>query len=171
MSDYPQDPNQGQAPPPLPPGDDWSQQPQSQQPQAQQWGGQGGYQGQPQYAPQPQASNGLAIGALVCGILAFLGGIFVLPAILGLVAIVLGFIARGKVKRGEATGQGMALAGIILGALSIIIAIAVVLAGAAFLDFAGSSIVDFAECVEQAGQDQAAIDECGVQLEQDLPGE
>ena len=66
---------------------------------------------------RPAPSNGFAIASLVLGIAAFPLVIFycmgVIPALL---AIIFGFIARGKVKRGEIeAGAGMALAGIILG--------------------------------------------------------
>lgn len=163
MSDYPQNPNQGQPPPPGPPPGDWSQ-----QPQGQQWGGQqGGFQGQPQYAPQPQANNGLAIGALVCGILGFLGSFIVFGAGLGIIAIILGFIARGKANRGEATGGGMALAGIILGFLSLLIAIAFVALGAALFSAAEGTFTDFVDCVDQA-ETQAELDACGVEFGQGL---
>ena len=67
------------------------------------------------YAPSGQVAraktNGLAIAALVCGCGGFL--LFV-PGILG---IIFGFIARGQIKRsnGQQKGDGMALAGIIVG--------------------------------------------------------
>ncbi len=64
-------------------------------------------------------TNGLAIAALVCGIV----GCFTVTAI---AAIVLGFVARNQIERtgGTQQGSGLALAGIILGfvwlALSVI---------------------------------------------------
>jgi hypothetical protein len=56
-------------------------------------------------------TNGLAIAALVCGCGGFL--LFV-PAFLG---IIFGFVARSKIKRsnGAQKGNGLALAGIIVG--------------------------------------------------------
>ncbi len=178
MSDNPQNPGQGgQNPPPGPPPGDWSQAPG--QPPSQQWGGQdqwgnqgGGYQPQPQYGQQqPQGGNGMAIAALVLGILGFIGGFFVVGALLGVVAIILGFIARWKVKRGEATGGGMALAGIILGILGVLIAVAFVALGAALFNAAEDNFDSFADCVEQAGNDQAALDACGQDFTEDLFGE
>jgi hypothetical protein len=44
------------------------------------------------------------------------------------IAIVLGFLGRGRAKRGQASNPGVALAGILTGALSIVVAIAIVLA-------------------------------------------
>jgi hypothetical protein len=53
-------------------------------------------------------TNGLAIASLVCGIV----GCF---WITGIVAIVLGFVARNQIEQSGEQGAGMALAGIILG--------------------------------------------------------
>lgn len=73
------------------------------------------------YEPPPadQAASGMAIASLVLGIVSmviwcvpFLSVLSIPCAIL---AIVFGFIARGKVKRKEAGGSGQALAGLILG--------------------------------------------------------
>ena len=89
----------------------------------------GGY-GQP---TPPQGGVGLAVAALVCGILAILTACFWFIAIpLGIVAAVLGFIARSKAKKGEARGGGMGLTGAILGIVGAILGILVV-AGVATL--------------------------------------
>jgi hypothetical protein len=59
----------------------------------------------------PRKANGLAIAALICGCGGFL--LFV-PAVLG---IIFGFVARSQIKRSNGTqkGDGMAIAGIIVG--------------------------------------------------------
>ncbi len=67
---------------------------------------------QPQgYYPMVQArTNGLAVGALVCAILEFFTvGIAAIPA------LILGYMARGQIKRTGERGDGMAIAGIIFG--------------------------------------------------------
>lgn len=61
---------------------------------------------------QPALPQTMAIVSLVCGLGGFLIG---LPA--SIVAIVFGHIAYGRINRGEETGRGMALAGLILGYL------------------------------------------------------
>ena len=72
--------------------------------------------------PIAQKTNGLAIAALVCGC----AGLFFVTAILG---VVFGFIARSQITRsnGVQKGQGLALAGIIVGfgwlALLVVVAI------------------------------------------------
>ncbi|WP_327255177.1 DUF4190 domain-containing protein [Streptomyces sp. NBC_01244] len=75
----------------------------------------GGYPGHPAY---PSRSNGFGITALVLGILSvvtcYLGLLFGVPA------IIFGVLGRGKAKRGEADNGGLALAGIITGAVGIV---------------------------------------------------
>ncbi|CAN5346640.1 hypothetical protein BH09PLA1_BH09PLA1_25500 [soil metagenome] len=67
----------------------------------------------------PVVTDGLAIASLVLSLVSYplmclyLTGM--LPAIL---AIVFGFISRARIRRGERTGAGMALAGLILGFIS-----------------------------------------------------
>jgi hypothetical protein len=109
------------------------------------------------YAPPPTSpKNGLGTAALVLAIIALfsgLGGI-----VLGPVAIVLGFLGRGRAKRGEATNGGIAIAGIVLGFLSIIEAAVVVGLIVWFVEKSGGS--DYVDCVSKAGQDGAAIQKC-----------
>jgi hypothetical protein len=79
--------------------------------------GQAGQYGQPDqsglpFAPAaPPARNGLAIAALCCGIAGFI-------PVVGVVAIVLGVIALHQLRGGFQRGRGMAITGVVLGALS-----------------------------------------------------
>lgn len=114
-------------------------------------------------APHGPQKNGLGIASLVLGILALLTGFFLIGGLLGLIAIVLGIIALGRVKRGEADNRGMALAGIITGALGLLLTILVVAGVAALFNSGGFS--NLTECVNDAGGDQAAIDECSRDFE------
>lgn len=97
--------------------------------------------GQPYGAPAP--SNGMGIGALVCGILAVVLGIVVgylfFPALLGVVAVILGVLGMGKAKRGEATNRGMALAGTITGAIGVVITVLWIVFAIAVLSSGGFS--------------------------------
>ena len=61
------------------------------------------------YVRTPQQDQGLAVASLVCSLI---GIFFCIPSILG---IVFGHVAYSKAKRGEAGGQGMAQAGMIIG--------------------------------------------------------
>ncbi|MFE4692054.1 DUF4190 domain-containing protein [Streptomyces sp. NPDC056749] len=79
-----------------------------------------GYAGQPPWGPAP--ANGLGIAAMVLGIIAVVGFcMWGFGIVLGILALIFGIIGRGRAKRGEATNGGMALAGIILGSVSIVI--------------------------------------------------
>lgn len=80
-------------------------------------------------------SNGLAIGALVVGILAVPTALFVFGGVLGLVAIILGFLGLKKSKELANAGRGMSISGIVMGVLSILLAIAVATVGVAALNF------------------------------------
>ncbi|WP_409489270.1 DUF4190 domain-containing protein [Amycolatopsis sp. cmx-11-12] len=109
---YPQDPYGQQQP--------YGQQPQYGQPY------QPGYGYGP---PQPPQEQGLAIAALVVSI----ASLVVCSGLPSLIGVILGHIAHSKAKRGEAGGQGMALAAIIIGYIGV--AIIVVLLG--FFIFVG----------------------------------
>jgi len=70
-----------------------------------------------------QKTNGLAIAALVCGIVQFLGF-----WLLGTIpAIVLGHMARSQIRQRSEQGAGIALAGLILGYVGIALTVIVVI--------------------------------------------
>jgi hypothetical protein len=78
----------------------------------------GGY-----YPPAlPTRTNGFAVGALVCGIVPFFGGI---PA------VILGHVARGQIKQTGERGDGVAIAGLILGYLWVSLWVLIILIGIA----------------------------------------
>ena len=138
---------------------------------------QGGYgqQGHPQaYGPaygqpgyggdQGPARNGLGIAALVVGVIALL--LFWIPflgLLLGLVALVLGFLGRGRAKRGEATNGGMALAGIVLGAIGLLVGLLWV----ALFAWVADEATSLSECLADATTQEERI-ECQEQFEREL---
>jgi hypothetical protein len=70
----------------------------------------------PGYYPVPAVppTNGLAVGSLVCGIVEFFTlGLAAIPA------VILGHMARSQIRRTGERGEGMAIAGLILGYLAI----------------------------------------------------
>ena len=92
-------------------------------------------------APGPNKPQGLAVGALVCGIIALLSFRFWPVAIpLGIVAIVLGVIGQNKAKAGEASGEGLAKTGMILGIAAVVLSIIITIAAWAGLSFLGDKI-------------------------------
>ena len=67
----------------------------------------------PQAVPPPPTS-GLAVGSLVCGIAEFFTlGLAAIPA------VILGHMARAQIKQSGERGDGMAVAGLVLGYLAI----------------------------------------------------
>jgi Domain of unknown function (DUF4190)/Domain of unknown function (DUF1707) len=67
----------------------------------------------PQVAPLPP-TNGLALGAMICGIAEiFTLGLAAIPA------VILGHLARGQIRQTGERGDGMAVAGLVLGYLGI----------------------------------------------------
>ncbi|MBT2511025.1 DUF4190 domain-containing protein [Streptomyces sp. ISL-98] len=84
-----------------------------------------GFQGPPPQMTQPR--NGLGVAALVLGIAGVVLGLAVflfwmswLPALL---ALVFGIIGLGNARKGLATNKGMALTGLILGAVGLLLAV------------------------------------------------
>ncbi|GAB5898829.1 DUF4190 domain-containing protein [Mycolicibacterium mageritense] len=131
----------------------------------------------PYGAYQPQAAgprNGLGIAALVTAIVGLLlvwsvlGGL-----ILGLVAIILGFVGRGRCKRGEADNSGVATTGIVLGFIAMVISVAFVVVyftvGAHWFNEVGGR--DYVSCLQEAGNDQAAQQQCEETFQKRLEDE
>jgi amino acid transporter len=156
-SNKPDSPYQGGYPPPPPPGSyQGGYPPPPPQPYA------GGYPGYEHgtYAPAPTApKNGLGIAALVVGILSLPAVLTVFGGfVLGLVAIVLGFIGYRRAKKGAATNGGIAIAGIVIGLLGIVLNAALIAFGVwGFLQVGGG---DYFDCIQDAGNDSAAQAAC-----------
>jgi Domain of unknown function (DUF4190) len=120
------------------------------------------------FAPPPTGpKNGLGVAALVVAIIALfsvVGGV-----LLGVVAIILGFLGLGRARRGEATNGGVAVAGIVLGLVSIIEAIVVIALAVWGFDKVGGT--DYIDCVSKAGNDQQAIQQCADQFRERVENE
>ncbi|MGW0706969.1 DUF4190 domain-containing protein [Streptomyces sp. NPDC002643] len=72
----------------------------------------------------PPPSNGMGIASMVLGICAsVLFCLWPLAIVLGVLAVIFGAIGRVKARRGEATNPGHALAGIICGAVGVLLGI------------------------------------------------
>lgn len=128
--------------------------------------------GQPPYGTSGGHSgpkkNGLGVASLVLGVLSLVSWFFLIGGLFGLIAIVLGIIGRGRAKRGEADNGGVALAGIITGALGLLLTI-LVIAGVAAL-FGSGEFSNLTDCLSEAGGDQAAIDACSREFEDSVSG-
>ena len=116
------------------------------------------------FTPPPTGPrNGLGITALILAIIGLVfcwtvaGGI-----ILGLCAIIIGFVGRGRVKRGEATNGGVAIAGIVLGFLAIIVSLIFIPIWIGVFGEVGGT--DYVDCVAKAGSNEQAIQQCADQF-------
>ncbi|MGW4364853.1 DUF4190 domain-containing protein [Nocardia takedensis] len=120
-----------------------------------------------QYPPPPGGgywqespkSKGMAITALVLGLLALVGLLVLVGGFLfGILAVIFAIIALVKVRRGTGSGTGMAITGLILGLIGIVAATAISLLGWKIFQDTGGA--DFTECVNDANGDQAKIEQC-----------
>jgi hypothetical protein len=139
-------PDDQQLPPPPPAGADaagwgattgstWDQQPGSsagpswQQPSdpGQGWDSQPAWQ-QPGYPPQQPQTNGLAVAALVCGIIALLLSwiplINFLSIILGVAAVITGIMGIRRANDPRYGQRGLAIGGLATGGVALVVAIA-----------------------------------------------
>ena len=84
-------------------------------------GGSPWQQGQPvYYVPQQRRTNGLAVAALVLGILGLV--FFAFFAVPPALALIFGIVSLGQIKGSNGTqdGQGLAIAGIVLGSVGLL---------------------------------------------------
>ena len=77
---------------------------------------------------------------------------------LGLIAIILGVVAVRRASRGLAAGRGRAIAGIILGALGLLLGVALVVAGVSILNSKQGK--NLTSCLKDAGTDQSKVQAC-----------
>ena len=131
---------------------------------------------QPHYGyrlPSVHPRNGLGVASLVLAIVALLSDWLSFPGIvlgltLGVVAVVVGFLGRGRVKRGTANNGGVAIAGIVLGALSIIVGLALFAIWMTVLKEAGGG--DYISCMQKAGRNRVLQQQCADQFRQNVEG-
>jgi hypothetical protein len=76
------------------------------------------------YVPVRRRTNSLAVASLICGLAQPFLGLTTIPA------IVLGYAARGQIRRTGEDGSGLATAGLVLGWIGAAIAVLVILVAA-----------------------------------------
>lgn len=106
-------------------------------------GGYGGGQpyGQPPYgSAQPAGTSVLAIISLVTGIL---GVLCCNWFVFGIAAAVLGFLGKKEIDEGKKTGKGLAIAGLVLGIVSIVLGVILWILILATDSFSGNLYSDF----------------------------
>ncbi|GEN81140.1 hypothetical protein AFE02nite_28740 [Actinotalea fermentans] len=88
----------------------------------------GGYSPGPYGYPAPTTTNGLAVASLVLGLV----GLFLIPILASIAAVITGHIARKQVRERGEGGDGLAVGGLVTGYLGAVIWIGI-LAFAVFL--------------------------------------
>jgi hypothetical protein len=80
--------------------------------------------------------------------------------------VILGVLGRGRAKRGEATNGGVAMAGIVLGVLGVVVSIVAIALTVMFAREVGAG--DLFECLQQAGNDTEAQQQCQDQFQRSI---
>lgn len=114
----------------------------------------------PGYPPPPPArKNGLGTASLVVAIVGLVTALSVAGGVvLGIIAVILGFLGYGRVQRREADNRGVAIAGVVLGALAIVAGIASIFIYLGIWKTVGGD--DYLDCMTRAGSDTALQQQC-----------
>lgn len=102
-------------------------------------------------------SNGMAVAALVLGILSF----FCLGPLGGVLAVVFGVIGMNKAKEMAGTGHGMSIAGLILGIIGTILWMIVAIVFFVAADEASDSFSNWSGTVDSSKY-EITIERCGL---------
>ena len=113
--------------------------------------------------PGAQASQGMAIGSLICGIASIVFFcIWWLSIPLGIVAVVLAVMAKGKIARGEAGGAGLAKAGMICGIIGAVLSILITVLAIVGVTMFGDKIQEMQRQQMEQQQNQGTTQELVV---------
>jgi Domain of unknown function (DUF4190) len=115
--------------------------------------------------------NGMGTAALVIGVVALVLAVLILfaplGAFLGLVALVLGIVGLVRANRGQADNRGQAVAGLVTGALALVIGLFFAVSIGAFFATNVNDFRQFGRCLDAARTDQAR-EACAERLERSL---
>ncbi|WP_157839994.1 DUF4190 domain-containing protein [Streptomyces megasporus] len=126
-----------------PPPQDWG-------PYSQDWGHQEPEPPASPPAPEERPRDGMGIAAFVLGLIALVMFWTVLLGVVpGVLALVFGVVGYRRGRRGEATNGWMALTGAITGFVGLVLSVALISAGLAFLG--SDAFDDFRACMRDAG--------------------
>jgi len=105
----------------------------------------------------------LGIAALVLAVAGLLSVATVFtPIVLGTVAVVIGAVGRGRAKRGIADNGEVANAGIVLGALAVVVGLVfIAIWTTVWKDVRGG---DYIDCIQKAGNNQVEERRCADQF-------
>ena len=110
-------------------------------------------------SPLAQPRNGFGVAALVLGLLAVVSSWTVIGGIvLGILAVIFGVLGRGRARRGEATNGGFSVAGIVLGAIGVVIAIVLIALAWSILHSPDGQ--RYRQCLQQSAGSSDLIERC-----------
>ena len=113
----------------------------------------------------------MGTAALVVGVVALVLAVLILfaplGAFLGLVALVLGIVGLVRANRGQADNRGQAVAGLVTGALALVIGLFFTASIGAFFATNVNDFQQFGRCLDAARSDQAR-EACTEQLARNL---
>ncbi len=126
-------------------------------------------------APAPPTArsrrNGLGTAALVVGVVALVLAVLLLfaplAAVLGVLAVGFGIVGLLRANRGVATNRGQAVAGLVTGALALVIGLAITVGIGTFYATHVTDFDRFGRCMGNASG-AAARQACVEQLSRDL---
>ena len=105
-----------------------------------------------------RTSNRLGVTALVLGLIGLVGSVLLIGALFGLLAVVVGVLALGRIRRREATNRPVAIAGIVLGVLSLVIPLVLLVGRVTFYSSHEGQIERLQTCLQQAKTDRQRED-------------
>ena len=115
--------------------------------------------------------NGMGTAALVLGVVALVLVVLLLfsplGAFLGLLAVLFGILGLIRANRGEADNRGQAVAGLVTGAVALLLGIFFTLSVGTWFATHVNDFRRFGDCMDNAST-PAAREQCGRQLSTDL---
>jgi membrane-bound ClpP family serine protease len=121
--------------------------------------------------PAGRPRNGMGTAALVLGIVALVLTVLILFAplgvLLGILAVVFGAVGLARVNQRVADNRGQAVAGLVTGAIALLIGIVLTVSVGTFFSTHVNDFRKFGRCMDDATTDQARR-ACAEQLSTDL---
>ena len=115
--------------------------------------------------------NGIGVAALVIGVVALVLVLLLLfsplGVLLGLIAVVLGILGLVRANRGEADNRGQAVAGLVTGAIALLLGIFFTISIGTWFATHTNDFRRFGNCMDQASG-PAAREQCARQLSTNL---
>jgi uncharacterized membrane protein len=119
----------------------------------------------------PARQNGMGTAALVLGVVALVLALLILfsplGVLLGLLAVIFGIVGIMRVNRGQADNRGQAVAGLVTGAIALLLGLFFAVSIGTFFATNVNDFRQFGRCMDNARGDQAR-QACAERLSRDL---